>query len=137
MNNTHTRTRITYGDSVEEAIIKMGDGNPGAAIAIRAIMEHNQNRPLAEDVEEEVTRLPEEMRDEVRKGLKTMTPLLTLDDAGVHGHQIWTLYKDVCKEDGEKLCDMIADVEAKKISVENFQRSISRRGEKNQESMEI
>ncbi|MDD4588908.1 MAG: hypothetical protein PHG06_00565 [Parabacteroides sp.] len=75
----NTNTRITLEDNAMSAIMKLADGNPGAAtVCIRLLKE-------AGDID----------TNSFVGGLGT---LLSLDTENVYGSEIWMLYKDVCKE---------------------------------------
>jgi len=72
-------TRITLEDTEMSAVMKLSEGNPGAAkVCIRLLKESG-------DID----------TDSFLGGLGT---LLSLDTEHVYGPAIWMLYKDVCKE---------------------------------------
>ena len=69
--------RVTLQDGIVEAIVKLAEGNPGAA------------RVLAELSQKE-------------DGLGFIH-CLKLDDYGIYGARIWMCYKDLCHEDIDNL----------------------------------
>lgn len=74
------QTRIALGDSLQTIILNMSDGNPGAIMAIAAMVKTD----LVVDT------------DSFFPGFG---PLLTLDSHGCYGVNIYTLHHDVCRED--------------------------------------
>lgn len=75
---TH-KTRLDQHDSVMDAMMKLGEGNPGALRVLYEIMRDTK----AID--------PDDL-------LGGIGPLLTLDTCAIYGSKIWMLYKDVCRE---------------------------------------
>lgn len=71
--------RIKLTDSVQDAVIKLSDGNPGA---LRVCMEILQKGELIDPA----------------SALGGFGALLTFDTFEIYGSKIWMLYKDVCKE---------------------------------------
>jgi hypothetical protein len=74
-----SNTRITPEDTEISAVMKLAEGNPGAATVCIRLLEE------AGDID----------TDGFLGGLGT---LLSLDTENVYGPSIWMLYKDVCKE---------------------------------------
>lgn len=72
-------TRIELHDTIQDMVIKMSEGNPGA---LRVCMDVIQKGKLIDS-------------DSALGGLGV---LLQLDSYGIYGHRIWMLYKDVCEE---------------------------------------
>lgn len=70
-----SRKRITLGGSVQDLILIMGEGIPGALRVLLDII-----------------------TDDSESGLMT---ILGLDDMNIRGSQIWIGYKDFCGEDLE------------------------------------
>jgi len=123
----NTYLKIQFGDSFEDAIIKLSEKNIGAGKALAEISQASQKRPLPADLETEVQNLPEfakTQEKEIRKGLAEMHPLLALDEAGVHGHLIWMLYKDACGENPNKVCDILDQYKNGEISAEEIHQKV-------------
>ena len=72
-------TRIKLDDTLQDAVIKLVDGNPGAITVCMLLI---QDTALVD---------PDAAMPEVIN-------LLALDTLGVYGSRIWMLYKDFCKE---------------------------------------
>jgi len=66
-------------DSVKEIIVKMCEGNPGAINVLTQLYLENANID------------PDSY-------LAHFGAIVGLDEVGIHGHRIWMLYKDVCRE---------------------------------------
>lgn len=71
--------RITLSDTILDAIVKMAEGNPGAATVISELLKLQDG----------------------------FVSLAHLDDAGIYGPDIWLAYKDVSGSDISKLHDKI------------------------------
>lgn len=69
-----TREKVTLKDTVQEVIVKMAEGNPGA---VRVLCE-------------------------LAKAEFGIMDVLSLDDMNIRGCQIWVGYKDHCGEDLSK-----------------------------------
>ena len=75
--------RIVGTDTIQSAIIKLTEGNPGAFhVCVELIKQAGAIDP-----------------DDLLGGL---SKLLSLDGLGIYGPRIWMLYKDVCD------CDMVS-----------------------------
>lgn len=74
-------TRIKRHDTVQDAIFKLADGNPGAISAMV-----------------ELSKLE----------LGGLWPLLRLDKLGLYGPDIWVMYKDECREDAAMMLEALA-----------------------------
>lgn len=79
MTKTKEETRIDLGDSLKDAIIKIGEGNPGA---LTVCMSLSSMTPTVD---------PD-------SGLGPWTYILFLDSLNIYGPRIWMLFKDVCAE---------------------------------------
>ena len=90
MNNN---PRISLNDSLQDIIIKMAEGNPGALTVMLKLFEQE---PLIDP-------------DSVWQGAGT---IISLDDMGVYGSNIWILYKDVC---GESIPNVICLIRARQL----------------------
>ena len=88
-------TRIELSDSVQSAIIKMAEGNPGA---VRVLCELFKWSPTIDP----------------QSALGGLGPILSLDTEGIYGSQIWVLYKDVC---GQSILNVLALLRAKQMGV--------------------
>ena len=74
------RSKIGLNDTVQDTLIKLSEGNPGAlSVCMQIMAKGSQIDP-----------------DAFGGGLLM---LLSLDDLGIYGSRIWMLYKDVCGTD--------------------------------------
>lgn len=71
------KSRIDLNDDVLAILLKLADGNPGAIDVMSRLVQS------AEKIDP----------DSIFKGLG---PLLSLDNMGIYGSEIWVLFKDVC-----------------------------------------
>lgn len=92
---SYNNPRIQVNHSLQDIIIKMADGNPGA---IRVLMELISN---AERID------PQDM-------FGPLGPLLSLDTLDVYADRIWMFYKDVCRCN---LVDMIGLQRAEQLGL--------------------
>ena len=76
-------TRITADDTMVDAVVKLAQGNPGAAVVVTSLLKH----------------------DTVRGYLR----MLDLDMWEIYGPRIWLCYKDLLGEDLEALEAAIDD----------------------------
>jgi len=89
--------RIQPEDSVEEMLIKMSEGNPGA---MRVLMDLAEISPIVD---------PQNL-------VGAFGPILNLDVVGLYGPNIWMLYKDVCGEDYYKVLVLLRSCQIGLIS---------------------
>lgn len=78
MYNENQRIEIT--DTMQTAIIKIAEGNPGALTAAMTLCK------VAQEVDPD-------------SGFGPLGPLLSLDVEGIYGPNVWILFKDVCQHD--------------------------------------
>ena len=81
-------TKLDLNDSIEDIIIKMSEGNPGA-ISV-CMMLYTKGGAIDPDA--------------LFGGLGGV---LSLDSLGIYGSKIWMLFKDVCKQDLVKTSAML------------------------------
>jgi len=81
-------TKIDMNDSIEDIMIKMSEGNPGA-ISV-CMMMYTKGGAIDPDA--------------LFGGLGGV---LSLDSLGIYGSKIWMLFKDVCKQDLVKTSAML------------------------------
>jgi len=106
----NTNTRITLEDNAMSAVMKLAEGNPGAAtVCVRLIKE-------AGDID----------TDSFIGGLGT---LLSLDTENVYGPEIWMLYKDVCKESLWKTVAVLRSCQLGFLSNTALHHAINNRGD--------
>jgi hypothetical protein len=70
-------SKIKLGDSVMDVLIKMSEGNPGAANVLAQILD----------------------KKDWYAGVDGIMMILNLDTIGIYGSKIWILYKDCCNSD--------------------------------------
>lgn len=83
--------RIELSDSAVDIMVKMSEGNPGAITVLMQLMKE----PIG------------------------LMDVLTLDDMGIRGSQIWVGYKDYCKQDIVKFKEAIKVRDTAMIAVIN------------------
>jgi len=81
-------TKLDLNDSVEDIMIKMSEGNPGA-ISV-CMMLYTKGGAIDPD-----------------DWLGGLGGVLSLDSLGIYGSKIWMLFKDVCKQDLVKTSAML------------------------------
>lgn len=70
-------SRVTSTDSIQETLIKIVEGNPGALTVCMSMLKHG---------------------DEIDPDCgASLIPILCLDDMSIYGSRIWMLYKDICQ----------------------------------------
>ncbi|MCK9558696.1 MAG: hypothetical protein M0R50_11760 [Candidatus Cloacimonetes bacterium] len=69
---------LTLSDTMESAVVKMSKGNPGALNVCVSILKQG------EEIDPQ--------------GMGGLGVLLYLDSLGIHGSNIWLLFKDVCHQ---------------------------------------
>lgn len=84
MTNTNEETVIESDDTLQDAVVKMSDGNPGALTALTELIQDPDGFKL----------------------------LMKLDMLGVRGPDIWRLYKDECGGDVECMVNKIRQMES-------------------------
>jgi hypothetical protein len=75
--------RIKYTDTMQDVIVNMSEGNPGA---ITVMIQMIKTAPKIDP----------------QSALGPLGPLLNLDTLNIWGSRIWMFYKDVCNEDISK-----------------------------------
>lgn len=88
MLSTKTESRIGLQDTVQSAVMKLSEGNPGALTACM----------------EMVMTLPQVDPQDIFGGLSA---LLSLDTNRIYGPRIWMLYKDVCGQNASKAIGLL------------------------------
>lgn len=83
--------RLRESDSPMTAVVKMCEGNPGAATALSELLNTAG----------------------VAAGLMAV---LTCDDLGLYGWKIWIAYKDYCGQDAEKFYCAVMDRDPKMLA---------------------
>jgi len=78
--------RLELTDTTQQAVFKLGEGNPGALRVCCDLLTHGA-------------------KIDPQNALGGVGSLLQLDSCGIYGPRIWMLYKDVC---GENLYHMVA-----------------------------
>lgn len=92
---SYNNPRIKLGQTLMNAIMVLGEGNPGAITVLLRIMKEG------EDIDPD-------------SALGSLGPLLALDNNDIYGSNIWVLYKDVC---GEDLIKMLAVLRANQLGL--------------------
>lgn len=102
--------RIELTDSLLDVMLKMSEGNPGAASVCAQLMKETEKIDP----------------DNIMGG---MGVILSLDDMGIRGPKIWMLYKDVCKENLTYLNAVMRGRQLGHLSSEKIKHAIEHYGE--------
>lgn len=94
-----SRPKIEAHDNLRDIMIKMSQGNPGGLSALIALVK----------------------RDEMMGFMR----ILSLDDMGMRGSQLWVAYKDHCKQDIEAFEKAIDDRDPAMVATVNASRGHS------------
>lgn len=89
------QARINPNDETVNALVKMADGNPGAAVAIGQILKR------ANEIDPEMA-------------LGGLNYILLLDEYGIYGTDIYVLFSDICDKD---LAKMLAVIRATQLGI--------------------
>jgi hypothetical protein len=87
------RNRIELNDNIITMIIKMSDGNPGAATVMGALAKENETI-------------------DPQSALGPFSCILALDDMGIYGSHIWILFKYIC---GSNLRNVVGVLRARQL----------------------
>ena len=96
---TNNKTRITANMSMEEMLITMSEGNPGA---LTCMMQMMNSDPMA------------------------LLDILLFDSMGIYGSKIYMVWNDCCGRDMKKFKETIQAFREGKFSVEEIQENLSR-----------
>lgn len=102
--------RIKLTDTLLDATVKLGEGNPGA---ISVIMQLIKNGSIID---------PDAAFGEIAN-------LLSLDSLGIYGPRIWMLYKDVCDQNLVNTIAVLRAVQLGKLSENVMNHAIDNYGE--------
>lgn len=102
--------RIGLQDTTMDAVVKLAEGNPGAATVCMQILDKGG------DIDP----------DWMFGGLSI---LLSLDTYNIYGPRIWMLYKDVCKQDLVKTIASLRACQMGLFPIEKLQHAIDNYGE--------
>ncbi len=97
--------RLMDDDTRIEAVTKLAENNPSAAMAIVGLMQYAEQR-----------------------GKNPVLPLLQLDSASVYGGSIWMLHQDVCGRSSEKVSNVLDAWQRGDISDKSLHHAIQNRG---------
>ncbi len=101
-------TRITLEMTTGDVLIAMGGGNPGALTVCMSIMKEGGKIDP--------------------QGLGGLGALLKMDTLGIYEHRIWGLYKDVCKENLEKMFGVLRANQLGFVSAAVLNEAVNNRG---------
>ena len=102
-------SKLTLEDTMQSAIMKLSEGNPGALTVLLQVIEH------ADRIDP----------DSVGGGGMV---LLQLDDLNITGPKIWMLYKDVCGENLSHTLGALRAVQLGFVSQGTLLKAIESRG---------
>lgn len=86
-------SRATLTDTVQDVIVKITEGNPGALSVCMLALQHTKTI-------------------DPQAAFEGLGVLLSFDDMGIYGSRIWMLYKDVCNQ---KIGHMLAILRARQL----------------------
>lgn len=102
-------TKLKLDDTVQDMVIKISEGNPGALTVCLDILKKGKSIDP----------------DGFDSGIGS---LLLFDSLSLYGSQIWMLYKDVCGEDLTKTVAMLRAWQLGFISEDNLKHAINNYG---------
>lgn len=102
--------RITLTDTLTTAIVKLAEGNPGAAVAL---MEMGAKVSVIDPM----------------NAFGNLSPLLSCDTERIYGPRIWMLFKDVCGHDAVKALGLMRGVQLGIISSATLSYAIDNNGD--------
>jgi hypothetical protein len=100
--------RIQLNDTPMDAILKIVEGNPGAASAIAECMKVFE-------------------KTDPDSYLGSLTVAFNLDSFGIYGSRIWILYKDLCGQDAVKMITVLRAIQIGIIPFIQVKRAIDAR----------
>ena len=103
-------TKLTLEDTMQTALMKLSEGNPGALTALMDVLNN------AAQIDP----------DSVGGGGMV---ILQLDDLGIYGPRIWMLYEDVCGHSVRRMMGVLRAVQLGIIGAEVLQKAIDNRGD--------
>jgi len=92
MINKRENNILTLDDTLEDIIVKMSKGNPGAMSAIVSLL---SEYPLADPL----------------NPLKELAPILTFDYLGIYGTDLYIIWNDKCNRDVYKIFILIRSIQ--------------------------
>jgi len=104
-------SRIELTDNLITMMIKLAEGNPGAATACMRLYKEGTD-----------------LDPQALAGNGGIAALLNLDEFGIYGSRIWGLYKDVCNESSLKTLGVLRAVQLGIITREQLNNVIDNRG---------
>lgn len=104
------QNRLKLTDTPLQMIVKLAEGNPGAAVAC------GNMASISTDVDPQAFAGP-------------YTPLVSLDSFEIYGPRIWMLYKDVCGESTIKSLACLRAVQLGLLLRETLDYAIDNRGQ--------
>lgn len=110
ISKSHMSSRLDLTDSIVSMIVKMAEGNPGAATAMSAMVEKGYG-----------------IDPQAWGG--GISAVFCLDSWGIYGHRIWMLYKDVCGQNVEKTLAVIRACQLGLLGVSALNHAIDNRGD--------
>jgi len=92
MINKRENNILTLDDTLEDIVVKMSKGNPGAMSAIVSLL---SEYPLADPL----------------NPLKELAPILTFDYLGIYGTDLYIIWNDKCNRDVYKIFILIRSIQ--------------------------
>jgi hypothetical protein len=102
--------RITGTDTIQDIVVKMSEGNPGA---ISVMVQLIESSPIVD---------PQAL-------MGGLGSLLSLDTLNIYGSRIWMLYKDVCGQDIAKTIGLLRAWQLGIVTQSNLNHAIDNYGE--------
>jgi hypothetical protein len=103
-------SRIELTDSAMSIMVKLSEGNPGAATALVAMVKDGE-------------------KIDPQSSFGAFGGPLNLDTFGIYGPRIWMLYSDVCGKDVTKTLGLLRSVQMGKLTRESLDHAIDNWGE--------
>lgn len=102
-----TKTRLSFDDGLIGSMVKMSDGNPGAATCLMELVEVNH------DIDPQTA-------------FGFMSTMISLDTHGIYGTEIYVLWKDLCEENYARMVAVMRAVQLGIIPAEKVKDAVSR-----------
>ena len=96
-------SKIDLTDTMQDIVMKMSDGNPGAIMAIMSMIKES---PIIDP----------------QGAMGGLGPILSLDTLGVYGTEIYILHNDQCRRDTRELLMLLRANQLGVISSERIQK---------------
>lgn len=99
-------SKITLNDSIQDMMIKMSDGNPGAVGALMSLLTDSTTDPDS--------------------ALGGIGKIMSLDEYGIYGTDVYVFFNDICERDVKKMIGVMRAVQLGLLERETLKDACSR-----------